>query len=97
MARFQVDPAKLAAAVTQMQDFHTVVAASVEQAESAMARVGQSWDGDAADAGRDAYRRLHAGAEQMRQALGQLKGFLHGAHEGYVQAIAGNSQMWGVE
>lgn len=97
MARFAVDPPKLAAAVTQMEQFYKSVEAAVASAESAMGRLGQCWEGEAAVTGQEAYQRLHAGAEQMRQALGQLKGFLDNAHTGYTTAITQNSQMWGVE
>ena len=97
MARFHVDPEKLADAVRQMQDFHTALVEAVAEADSLMARVDQTWDGEAASTGQDGYRRLHAGAEQMREALGQLKKFLGNAHKGYVSAISGNSQMWGVQ
>ncbi|MEZ0364205.1 WXG100 family type VII secretion target [Mycobacterium sp. pUA109] len=96
MSKFAVDPEKLAAAVTQMGDFHKVVAASVADAQSLMARLSHSWEGEAAAAGQDAHRRLHAGAEQMGEALGQLQRFLDNAHDGYKRAITGNSQMWGV-
>ena len=97
MAKFTVDPPKLAEAVTQMEHFHKAVELAVTTAESAMSQVGQSWQGEAATTGQEAYRRLHVGAEQMRQALGQLKGFLDNAHTGYTTAITQNSQMWGVE
>ncbi|OHU90863.1 hypothetical protein BKN37_25460 [Mycobacterium talmoniae] len=80
-----------------MTGFHKVVAASVEEAQSVMARLAPSWEGEAATAAREAHRELHAGAQQMEEALGQLKRFLDNAHQGYERAIAGNSRMWGVE
>lgn len=96
MAKFGVDPDKLAAAVTEMEACHRTAQESVHQAEVTMNQLKESWGGEAAVAAQDAHRKVQDGAEQMRQALVALKDFLNAARTGYAAAIKGNSEMWGV-
>ncbi|MEU9806870.1 WXG100 family type VII secretion target [Mycobacterium sp. NPDC050853] len=95
MGSFRVDPEALHGPVAEMEDFYGSLKGWMGQAESAMHRLSDSWDSEAASAGQDAYHQLEDGAERIREALSQLKEFLDGARQGYAAAILANRKMWG--
>lgn len=96
MGKFAVEPTALAAAVHRMEGFHAEVDEAVQMAASVMARLDESFEGEAASAAQEAHHQLSTGAKQVREAVAQLARFLDIAQKGYTAAISGNSQMWGV-
>jgi WXG100 family type VII secretion target len=95
VSAFAVDPAALLAVVDRMSEFDRELEGHLGRAESSVARLGTSWDGDAGEAGRMAQQRWHDGARAMREALNRLREIAEGAHENYSTAAQANVRNWG--
>ena len=52
------------------------------------------WSGAAAAAHLQAHRQWREGAERMRAAADELRGFVRCAHVNYSTAVAANARMW---
>jgi len=94
MAGFRVDPEALLAAVDRMSEFDQRVEANLARVSATVERLGASWYGDAGQSERAAQDRWNQGAQEMRDALAQLRDVAERAHANYSNAIQLNSRMW---
>ncbi|MBJ7339787.1 WXG100 family type VII secretion target [Mycolicibacterium sp.] len=95
MASFSVDLEALLAGVDQMSDFHSKLEQTLASVRSSVSALGVSWHGDASSAQESAQQQWDAGAEQLREALAQLRDIAEQAHSNYSNAVATNTRMWG--
>ena len=95
MAGFSVDLEALAAGVDQMSVFHSTLEQTLASVRSSVAALGLTWHGDAASAQEIAQRQWDDGAQQLREALAQLRDIAEQAQSNYSNAVATNTRMWG--
>ncbi|MFC7673259.1 WXG100 family type VII secretion target [Mycolicibacterium sp. GCM10028919] len=95
MAEFSVDLDSLLTGVDQMSAFHSTLEQTLATVQSSMTALGLSWHGDAASAQEVAQQQWDTGAQQLREALGQLRDIAEHAHSNYSNAVATNQRMWG--
>ena len=95
MAGFSVDLEALAAGVDQMSAFHSTLEQTLASVRSSVAALGLTWHGDAASAQEIAQRQWDDGAQQLREALAQLRDIAEQAQSNYSNAVATNTRMWG--
>jgi len=95
MAAFSVDLEALLAGVDQMSAFHAKLEQALASVDSSVSALGRSWHGDAAAAQDGAQHQWNQGAQQLREALAQLRDIVEQAHTNYSDAAATNTRMWG--
>lgn len=95
MTGFRADLAALDELIGRMSAFDRRAATVADQLESEARRLQAHWNGPAADAHSSAHRRWLTAHEQVRGVLGELTGFVRGAHANYAAASAANVRMWG--
>lgn len=95
MAGFSVDLEALLAGVDRMSAFHSDLEQTLAAVRSSVAALGLTWHGDAASAQEAAQQQWDTGAQQLREALGQLRDIAEQAHANYSNAAATNQRMWG--
>jgi WXG100 family type VII secretion target len=95
MAGFSVDLEALLGGVDQMSAFHSNLEQQLASVRSSVSALGLTWHGDAASAQDAAQQQWDDGAQQLRDALVQLRDIAEQAHSNYSNAVATNSRMWG--
>ncbi|WP_193044281.1 WXG100 family type VII secretion target [Mycolicibacterium baixiangningiae] len=95
MAGFSVDLEALLSGVDQMSAFHSDLEQTLASVRASMTALGLSWHGEAASAQETAQQQWDAGAQQLREALAQLRDIAEQAHANYSNAVATNQRMWG--
>jgi WXG100 family type VII secretion target len=95
MAGFTVDLEALLAGVDQMTAFHSNLEQQLASVQASVAALGAAWHGDAAAAQDAAQQQWNDGAQQLREALAQLRDIAEQAHSNYSNAAATNTRMWG--
>jgi WXG100 family type VII secretion target len=95
MAGFSVDLEALLTGVDQMSGFHSNLESTLASVRSAVTALGSTWHGDAASAQDAAQQQWDDGAQQLREALAQLRDIAEHAHSNYSNAAATNTRMWG--
>jgi WXG100 family type VII secretion target len=85
----------LLAGVDQMSAFHSNLEQQLASVRSSVTALGASWHGDAAWAQDAAQQQWEDGAQQLRDALAQLRDIAEEAHSNYSNAVATNTRMWG--
>lgn len=95
MAGFSVDLEALLAGVDQMTAFHSNLEQTLASVRSSVTALGLTWHGDAASAQEVAQQQWDDGAQQLREALAQLRDVAEQAHTNYSNAVATNTRMWG--
>lgn len=95
MAGFSVDLEALLAGVDRMSAFHSDLEQTLAAVRSSVAALGLTWHGDAASAQEAAQQQWDFGAQQLREALEQLRDIAEQAHSNYSNAAAMNQRMWG--
>jgi WXG100 family type VII secretion target len=91
---FGVDTDELMALVTRIAAFEQRIEAMVVDVDSQVSSLRASWHGSAAAAQADAHRRWAEGAQQMREALEELRRAGKKAHQNYTGAAQANLTMW---
>jgi WXG100 family type VII secretion target len=94
MAGFRVDPEALLAAADRMSEFDQRVEANLARVTATVEQLDASWYGDAGQSERVAQDRWNKGAEEMREALAQLRDIAERAHANYSGAIQLTARMW---
>lgn len=95
MGAFRVDPAALLSAADRMSEFEQHLEDRLAQVTAAQKSLGNAWDGSGGQAQAAAAQRWSEGAQEMRQALADLRRIAVAAHENYRGAIQTNSLNWG--
>lgn len=95
MAGFSVDLEELLAGVDHMTAFHSTLEQTLASVRASVTALGMTWHGDAASAQESAQRQWDDGAQQLREALAQLRDIAEQAHSNYSNAVATNTRMWG--
>ncbi|KUI23925.1 hypothetical protein AU196_02275 [Mycobacterium sp. IS-1742] len=85
---------QMQSAIDHMRDFERDVAECLEDVNGTMAALRATWHGDASDAQAQAQQQWEDGAEQMKQALSQLKTIAEMARRNYADAVDKNGRMW---
>lgn len=94
MGEFRVDPEVLAAVTDRMNEFERRLEAKLEQLTAHEQALGSSWDGTAGQAQAAAQQSWENGAQEMRQALSDLRRITTGASENYHGAMRTNLGNW---
>lgn len=94
-AGFTVHLEALLAGVDQMSAFHSHLEQTLASVRSSVSALGVAWHGDAASAQGAAQQQWDDGAQQLREALAQLRDIVELAHSNYSNAVASNTRMWG--
>jgi WXG100 family type VII secretion target len=95
MAGFSVDLEALLAGVDRMSAFHSKLEHTLATVHSSVTALGLTWHGDASSAQEAAQQQWDSGAQQLREALVQLRDIAEQAHSNYSNAVATNQRMWG--
>ena len=90
-----MDLEALLAGVDQMSAFHSTLEQTLASVQSSVTALGSGWHGDAASAQQVAQQQWDEGAQQLREALAQLRDIAERAHANYSNAAATNTRMWG--
>ena len=85
---------ELMALVTRIADFEQRIEAMVADVETQVASLHATWQGTAGIAQADAHRRWTEGAQEMREALQELRQAGKKAHQNYTGAATANLTMW---
>lgn len=96
MAMLLVEFGQLQAAVDHMARFGQQVEACLHDVDQTMAALRATWHGDASASQADAQARWDEGADQMNEALAQLRAIAQQAHRNYNNAVMQNKAMWEV-
>ena len=91
-----VEFAQLQAAIDHMARYQQDVKACLEDIDQTMKRLRATWHGGASESQADAQARWDGGADQMTNALDQLRKIAQQAHENYNDAVTQNKAMWGM-
>lgn len=91
-----VEFARLQAAIDHMAQYQQDVAACLQDVDQTMKRLRATWHGDASESQADAQARWDEGADQMNNALDQLRKIAQQAHANYNDAVKQNKAMWGM-
>ncbi|MCV7258945.1 WXG100 family type VII secretion target [Mycobacterium shimoidei] len=82
-------------AADRMSEFEQHLEDRLAQVTAAQKSLGNAWDGSGGQAQAAAAQRWSEGAQEMRQALADLRRIAVAAHENYRGAIQTNSLNWG--
>lgn len=93
--KFTINTDQLADIVGDMAKFDSDAESVCNDAEQTVARLHQSWTGEAADAQRAAHERWTKGASEMRSAVADLRKAGDTAYANYTDAVRANQGMWG--
>ncbi|MGL4305887.1 MAG: WXG100 family type VII secretion target [Mycobacteriaceae bacterium] len=91
---FHIDPSGLNDAVALMESFDHRVTELLHRIDATIAELHISWEGEAATAHNHAHQRWVRGAQDMREALTQLRDTGTGAHHNYTSSSVVNTRMW---
>lgn len=91
--RYRVELVELLAFVDKLQSFERRAEALAARVDGQVAGLHDSWSGTAAEAHRAQHDEWMSGAEQMREALAQLRAAAHTAHSNYTDAAQANLDM----
>lgn len=91
---FRVDTDELMSIVARIAAFEQRIEAMVADVDHQVSSLRASWHGSAAAAQADAHRRWAEGAQQMREALQELRQAGKKAHQNYTAAAQANLAMW---
>lgn len=78
-----------------MSSFHAHLETMLASVRLSVQTLGLGWHGDAASAQEAAQQQWDDGAQQLREALAQLRDIAEQAHSNYSDAVAMNTRMWG--
>ena len=95
MAGFSVDLEALLAGVDHMSAFHSNLEQKLASVRSSVSALDLTWHGDAAAAQESAQQQWNDGAQQLQEALAQLRDIAEQAQSNYSNAVATNTRMWG--
>ena len=91
--RYRVELEELLAFVDRLQSFEQRAEAIAARVDGQIATLHDTWAGTGAAAHRAQHDEWMAGAAQMREALTQLRGAAHNAHQQYTDAARLNMEM----
>ena len=91
---FSVNPETLADAIQRMDEFVRHTESVVDEIDSLVTHLHQTWSGKAAAAHAEAHRHWAHGEATMREALQTLKTAGGAAHHNYTSVMATNKSMW---
>ncbi len=91
---FSVDPDDLDLMVADVEKCERALERLTTDLERQIARLHETWEGQAAAAQREAQEEWNTGLLAMRQALADLRAAARLAHGNYTRATATNVTMW---
>lgn len=91
---FTVDADTLAALVTRMRECESDLESLTNRVEGSVARLHETWHGEAAEAQRLAHAEWEKGLAAMREVIADLAAKGDVAHSNYTDAAATNLSMW---
>jgi WXG100 family type VII secretion target len=94
VSEFRVDLGGLLAVVDAMSQFEQQMDAQLACVDATVKPLKSSWIGEAAQAATAAQTLWSHGAQQMRAAVGLLRGIAEGAHANYSGAAQTNTENW---
>ncbi|GAB2651290.1 pore-forming CpnT exporter EsxE [Gordonia jinhuaensis] len=94
MTQFLVDLDELDGVIADMRTFDQKAEAACADADQTIAALHVTWEGDAAEAQKQAHDRITRGLNEMREALGDLTNVAQTAHQNYSDAAATNRGMF---
>jgi WXG100 family type VII secretion target len=94
MSEFAVDLAELDGLVEDLAAFTDRLDDRLHELETVVAAVQADWQGVAAQAQREAHRRICRGARELHAGLAQLRAVARHAHRCYTAAVSANAHTW---
>ncbi|BCI52142.1 ESAT-6-like protein [Mycolicibacterium litorale] len=94
MTQLVVSFTQMQSAIDHMREFDRDVAECLEDVDRTMAALRMTWHGEASDSQARAQQQWEDGAEQMKQALSQLKNIAETARRNYADTVEKNGRMW---
>jgi WXG100 family type VII secretion target len=94
MTDFVVDLDELQATVGQLTGLEQTVQSQLDRLQQTMARLQQTWSGQAAAAQKTAHDEWTASAHEMHAALTRMREAAEHAHGCYTAAAHANAKMW---
>lgn len=91
--RYQVELDELLAFVDRLQAFESHARSIATRVDEQVAALHSSWSRNAAEAHLTRHQEWMAGADQMREALAELRAAAHNAHRNYIDAAQRNVEM----
>lgn len=92
--RYSVDLDRLESVTDDMAAFERTLVRHLADLDRLIASLHETWVGDAAEAQRQAHERWRRGAEEMREALVQMRQAALDAHQNYSSAVNANQATW---
>jgi WXG100 family type VII secretion target len=92
--RYRVELEELLAFVETLQTFEHRAEGMATRLDNQVADLHDTWSGDAASAHLALHSEWTAAADQMREALGELREAARIAHQNYSNAVEVNMAMW---
>ncbi|MGL6236880.1 MAG: WXG100 family type VII secretion target [Segniliparus sp.] len=93
--KFKIDLEGLLAKVARMQEIGQRAEEACAEIDAKVSALHQTWTGGAADAHRGEHEQWKQGAQEMHDALKELKSLAEKAHGDYSRAVETNTKMWG--
>jgi WXG100 family type VII secretion target len=94
MAEHTARTEQMQAVVDELQQITTALEDALREADDAVTRLHNVWEGDGAVAHRAAHDRWSGDAEAMNKAVAQLRALLTIARGNYDAAAEANLRMW---
>lgn len=91
--RYRVELSELLGFADRLEAFESRAEAAATRVDDQIAALHTTWSGDAADAHRTRHQEWMTAANQMREALAQLRAAAHNAHRNYTGAAQLNVDM----
>ncbi len=91
---YSIDLGELDTIVSDLEALERELESTTNDLERQIARLHESWEGEAAVAQREAHQEWERGMNDMRAALAQMRTAARTAHGNYTLAQTTNLSMW---
>jgi WXG100 family type VII secretion target len=91
---YRVDLSRLQDVIGDLATCERALELLTNDVEARVARLQESWEGEAADAQREAHQEWEAGLREMRAALAEMRKAAKTAHGNYGTAVSTNVGFW---
>ena len=92
---FTLDTGELDSVIVDLEECEDELELLLTDLEKQTAALHDTWQGEAAEAHREAHDEWSAGMRAMRQAMVELRTAARSAHGNYTSAAETNVSMWG--
>ncbi|ORW04561.1 WXG100 family type VII secretion target [Mycobacterium kyorinense] len=94
MNRYRIELEELSAFVDRLEAFEQRAESIAADVDQQIAQLHEGWFGSAAEQHQARHNEWMAAAEEMREAVAELRAAAKTAHRNYTEVIAINTAMW---